>query len=263
MSHHDVLKLEPLPHPPRATIQVPGSKSITNRALVLAALAAGAHSCALHGALRSEDTEVMIECLRALGFRVLTDWADNVVCVGAHDGDPVIPAASADLFVGNSGTTMRFVTALVSLGHGRYRLDGVPRMRERPIEDLLDALRQLGVQAYSEQHNGCPPVIVETPSATLRGASPLQGGEVRIKGNVSSQFASAVMMAAARANGPVRIRMQGDVVSEPYVRMTRLMLEQFGHTVLEYGPNDLEVIGSDLGGCRPKAAPFPERLEEQ
>ena len=106
-----------------AQVQVPGSKSITNRALVLAALTAKGYACALHGALRSEDTEVMIEALRALGFRVLTDWPESRIYVSSGEDEPLIPARSADLFVGNSGTTMRFLTAMVSLGHGRYRLD--------------------------------------------------------------------------------------------------------------------------------------------
>src|SRR5262245_59719649 len=182
-SYPDRLEIKPLGRPPHATATVPGSKSMTNRALVLAALTAKGFGCTLRGALRSEDTEVMIEALRALGFRVLTDWPDAVVCVSSGEDEPLIPIPEANLFVANSGTTMRFLTAMVSLGHGRYRLDGVPRMRERPIEDLLDGLRQLGVQAYSEKHNGCPPVVVETPGVTLRGASPLQAGEIRIKGN--------------------------------------------------------------------------------
>ena len=144
MALPDALAVTPLTRPPVATIQVPGSKSITNRALVLAALSAKGYACALRGVLRSEDTEVMIEALRALGFRVLTEWPQSVVFVSSGEEEPRIPARQADLFVANSGTTMRFLTALVCLGHGRYRLDGVTRMRERPIEDLLDALRQLG-----------------------------------------------------------------------------------------------------------------------
>src|SRR5262249_41069142 len=155
ISYPETLEIQPQDRPPSTALSVPGSKSITNRALVLAALTAKGFTCALRGALRSEDTEVMIEALRALGFRVLTEWNEPVVFVSSHEEDPLIPAREADLFVGNSGTTMRFLTAMVSLGHGRYRLDGVPRMRERPIEDLLAALRQLGVKAYSEKHNGC------------------------------------------------------------------------------------------------------------
>src|SRR5439155_20737344 len=118
-----------LTQPPRATVTVPGSKSITNRALVLAALTAQGAVRTLAGVVRSEDTEVMSEGLRALGFGVLTDWSEPAVFVSSEVGYSPIPALRADLFVANSGTTMRFLTALVSLGHGRFRLDGVARMR--------------------------------------------------------------------------------------------------------------------------------------
>src|SRR5438309_9589157 len=165
------LEILPLKSPPVAAAPVPGSKSITNRALVLAALTAKGFACVLRGALRSEDTEVMVEALRALGFRVLTEWPESVIVVSSREEEPIIPAAEADLFVANSGTTMRFLTALVSLGHGRYRLDGIPRMRERPIHDLLDALGQLdGVRAWSEPGTGCPPVIIESTGAVARRA---------------------------------------------------------------------------------------------
>src|SRR5262249_10551594 len=130
-----------------------------------------------------------------------------------------IPARSADLFVANSGTTMRFLTAMLSLGRGRYRLDGVARMRERPIEDLLAALREAGVHAYSELGNGCPPVVVE--------ADGLRGGPLHIKGDVSSQFLSALLMVAPFAQSDVTIRLTGPLVSEPYVRMTVAMLRQW------------------------------------
>jgi 3-phosphoshikimate 1-carboxyvinyltransferase len=216
----DRLEIVPLTKPPEATVRVPGSKSITNRALVLAALTARGFTCELRGALRSEDTEVMIEGLRALGFRVLTEWAGSAVFVSSGSREPIIPARRADLFVANSGTTMRFLTALVGLGHGRFRLDGVPRMRERPIEDLLQTLRQLGVSASSEGHNGCPPVIVETNG--------LSGGLVRIKGDVSSQFLSGLLLAAPFASGSVVVRVQGPLVSWPYVAMTVQMLRQWG-----------------------------------
>src|SRR5262245_6413945 len=141
----ETLEIRPLRVPPSAAVEVPGSKSITNRALVLAALTSRGTAWVLRGALQSEDTEVLIDCLRALGFRVLTEWPEASVFVSSSPYTPRIPASHADLFVANSGTTMRFLTAMVSLGNGRFRLDGVPRMRERPIEDLLDALRQLGV----------------------------------------------------------------------------------------------------------------------
>src|SRR5207249_773941 len=112
-----------------------------------------------------------------------------------------IPAAQADLFVANSGTTMRFLTAMVSLGRGRYRLDGVTRMRERPVDDLLAALRSLGVTAASERGDGFPPVIIET--------SGLRGGHVRVKGSLSSQFLSGLLMAAPLADRAITIEVDG------------------------------------------------------
>jgi 3-phosphoshikimate 1-carboxyvinyltransferase len=227
MALPDQLEIIPLSKPPATAIRVPGSKSITNRALVLAALTAKGFACALRGVLRSEDTEVMIEALRALGFRVLTEWDESAVFVSSREDSPLIPAQEADLFVGNSGTTMRFLTAMLSLGHGRFRLDGVPRMRERPIEDLLAALRQLGVSAYSEKQNGCPPVIVE--------ANGLNGGSVRIKGDVSSQFLSGLLMAAPFAQDEIAVEVDGPLVSWPYVFLTTQMMRQWGlmlmHTV--------------------------------
>ena len=137
MSHTDPseLPIVPLTKPVSATVTVPGSKSITNRALVLAALASRDVPCVLEGALRSEDTDVMLDSLIRLGFSISTDWASNRIAVSKHDTGRIIPAESADLFVANSGTTMRFLTAAVSLGHGHYRLDGVARMRERPVRD--------------------------------------------------------------------------------------------------------------------------------
>jgi 3-phosphoshikimate 1-carboxyvinyltransferase len=219
----DRLEIEPLARPPEATVRVPGSKSITNRALVLAALGPAGEPCALRGALRSEDTEVMVRCLKALGFEVETDWERASIRVHRAPGTPRIPAANANLFVANSGTTMRFLTALVSLGDGRYRLDGVPRMRERPIEDLLAALRHLGVRAESERGNGCPPVIVH--------ASGLRGGRAVIRGDVSSQFLSGLLMAAPAAESDVTICLDGPLVSVPYITMTVAMLRSWGFRV--------------------------------
>src|SRR5262245_29520323 len=161
----------------------------------------------------------MIDALRALGFRVFTEWPESVVIVSSPEDGPIIPAAEADLFVANSGTTMRFLTALVSLGHGRYRLDGVARMRERPIEDLLAGLRQLGVQAWSESQNGCPPVIIES--------SGLGGGRVQMRGDSSSQFLSGLLMAAAWARTEVTIDLEGPLVSWPYVSMTVQMMQHW------------------------------------
>jgi 3-phosphoshikimate 1-carboxyvinyltransferase len=218
--HSPELEIIPLSRPPAATIRVPGSKSITNRALVLAALYCRQSRCTLHGALRSEDTEVMVESLQRLGFDLRASWNDNAILVSPSPTDRIVPAASADLFVANSGTSMRFLTALVSLGAGRYRLDGVPRMRERPISDLLDALHQLGVRARSENGDCCPPVIVDADS--------LKGGLVRIKGDVSSQFLSALLLVGPLAQQSVTIEVEGPLVSLPYVTMTLEMMRAFG-----------------------------------
>ncbi|HTU20162.1 MAG TPA: 3-phosphoshikimate 1-carboxyvinyltransferase [Gemmataceae bacterium] len=218
----DRLEIVPLTKPPHATVRVPGSKSITNRALVLAALAGDSFPGDLAGVLRSEDTEVMIEALRTLGFAVETDWRKNIVRVYRGEG-AYIPASEANLFVANSGTSMRFLTALVSLGHGRYRLDGVSRMRERPIGDLLAALGQLGVRAWCELGNGCPPVVVETEG--------LSGGRAHIRGDVSSQFLSGLLMVAPFARTDVTLEVEGSMVSEPYVSMTIAMMKRWGAEV--------------------------------
>jgi 3-phosphoshikimate 1-carboxyvinyltransferase len=218
MSHTypEQLEIVPLAKPLNATVTVPGSKSITNRALVLAALASQDGECTLTGALHSEDTEVMVDCLLKLGFDIQPHWDRARIDVKQNRSDRTIPATSADLFVANSGTTMRFVAAMLALGHGTYRLDGVPRMRERPIQDLLDALREFGVDARSEAGNGCPPVVIRS--------SGLRGGEVSVRADVSSQFLSGLMMASAYAEDDVTIRVRGHRVSEPYIRMTEQMM---------------------------------------
>jgi 3-phosphoshikimate 1-carboxyvinyltransferase len=219
-------------------VTVPGSKSITNRALVLAALSVG---CRMEGALRSEDTEVMVDCLRQLGWGVSTNWDENRIDVWREDSSGVIeesewvPNGRADLFVGNSGTTVRFLTAMLCLGEGQYRLDGVRRMRERPIEDLLVALRQLGVDVRTEHGNGCPPVIINA-----RG---LAGGHVRIKASVSSQYLSALLMAVPCARGDTVIELDGGLVSEPYVDMTVRLMESKGVVVRTPRPGRYEISG--------------------
>jgi 3-phosphoshikimate 1-carboxyvinyltransferase len=218
------LEIQPLSRPPDVTVSVPGSKSITNRALILAALSDPVQGSTLRGVLQSEDTEVMVDALRALGFQVDADWSSHTIRVRRGEHGDLIPASAADLFVANSGTSMRFLTALVALGHGRYRLDGVDRMRERPLHDLLDALRQLGVDASCENADGYPPVVVR--------ASGLNGGHVRIKGDVSSQFLSGLLMAAPLARAPVTIEVVGPLVSRSYAALTVEMMRQFGRGVV-------------------------------
>jgi 3-phosphoshikimate 1-carboxyvinyltransferase len=222
------LEIVPLTVPPHATVSVPGSKSITNRALVLAALASQNGPCELTGPLWSEDTTVMVDALSRLGFILDIDWSANHVVVHRNATGRIIPKPGADLFVANSGTTMRFLTAVVSTGHGRYRLDGVPRMRERPIEDLLTALRMFGVDARSEAGNGCPPVIIESNGWERPTAPPIPGTAV-IRSNVSSQFLSGLMMAAPFSGLPyVSLFFDEHLVSRPYLEMTDAMLKSWG-----------------------------------
>src|SRR5262245_6994321 len=235
MTYPESLLIEPLAAPPDASITPPGSKSITNRALVLAALSSRARPQHLIGCLDSEDTVVMIDSLRALGYEVERDQR----AIRVFRGDrPVVPAASADLFVGNSGTTMRFLTAVAALGKGRYRLDGIARMRERPIGDLLDALDQLGVRARSESGNGCPPVVVEGGS--------WRGGRVRVKSDVSSQFLSGLLMAAPFAPSTTTFEVEGDLVSKPYVEMTKRMMHHW-HLRISSEANTFLVPGEQEG----------------
>jgi 3-phosphoshikimate 1-carboxyvinyltransferase len=198
------------------TIRPPGSKSITNRALVCAALADGVSL--LHGALDSEDTQVMAAALDQLGIRQSHDRVRNTVEVQGCGGQ--IPASRAELFVANSGTTVRFLTALAVLGRGEFLLDGSPRMRERPIQDLLDGLNALGSDAQSTLNTGCPPVRVR--------AAGLPGGQASIRGDISSQFLSALLMAAPYAAKPVELTVVGELVSKPYIVATLQVMEAFG-----------------------------------
>jgi 3-phosphoshikimate 1-carboxyvinyltransferase len=177
----------------------------------------------LTGALQSEDTEVMVNGLRALGFSIEANWP--IVRINKHPGTSLVPATSADIFVANSGTTMRFLTALCALGNGRYRLDGIPRMRERPIGDLLIALRDCGVNAFSEAGNNCPPVVIEARGITGEGAA--------IRGDTSSQFVSALLMVAPwneSRSQVFQIQLNGPLVSVPYVKMTEQMMRDWGST---------------------------------
>jgi 3-phosphoshikimate 1-carboxyvinyltransferase len=207
-------RIAPLAAPPDAVVPVPGSKSLTNRALVIGALAQG--TTRLSNALFSDDTVVMVEALRALGFDVDVDPADLRMTVCGLGGR--IPADAAELYVGNAGTAARFLTAMVALGRGRYRLNGAPRMRERPIQDLTDALNALGGAVMSP--SGCPPVVVEA-----RG---LRGGAVTVRGETSSQFVSAVLMVAPYAAEAVDLSVDGALVGAPYVEMTLAVMREFG-----------------------------------
>jgi 3-phosphoshikimate 1-carboxyvinyltransferase len=211
------LSITPISHPVRASIRPPGSKSLTNRALVCSVLAAGTST--LRGALKSEDTEVMIASLKALGIKIEVRNDGETLIVEGCAGK--LPTSQANLYVANSGTTMRFLTALVTLGNGEYHLDGIPRMRARPIGDLVASLESLGANIHCI--DGCPPVVVH--------AAGLAGGSTTIHGNVSSQFLSGLLMTAPYALNGVTIQVEGPLVSVPYVRMTQQVMKAFGVTV--------------------------------
>jgi len=220
----DALEIQPVAGPVRGTVRLPGSKSLTNRAMVVAALAEGPSE--LRGVLDSRDTQVMIESLRRLGISVEQNLAEKTVIVQGCGGR--LPVAEADLYLENSGTSIRFLTAMCTLGEGRYRLDGNARMRERPIEDLLTALNQLGADARCENATGCPPVIVQSRS--------LRGGVANVQTSVSSQYLSALLMAAPCAQQPVEFRLTGPLVSEPYIDMTLGVMARFGVVVTTSKP---------------------------
>lgn len=199
-------------------IRVPGSKSLTNRAVLCAAMAQG--RSVLDGVLESEDTIVMIDAWRKLGLRI--DW-DRDRCQAVIEGcggQP--PIDRGDLFVANSGTSIRFLTAALAATHGEYILDGVPRMRERPIGDLIHGLRHLGADLSSENvtNADCPPVRLR--------AKGLQGGRSSVRGDVSSQFLSGMLMAAPYCQTPVELSVLGNLVSKPYVDMTLAVMRSFG-----------------------------------
>lgn len=214
-----VRMMQPVNTPLRGSVRPPGSKSLTNRALIIAGLANGTSH--LSGVLDSQDTRVMVESLRRLGLTINQNVAASLVSITGCSGRP--PCSSADLYLENSGTSIRFLTALCALGHGTFRLDGNPRMRERPILDLVEGLRQLGVDVSYEGASGYPPVIV-------RGTG-LAGGEATVASGTSSQFLSGLLMAAPGAASPVTLEIGGNLVSEPYVAMTVAVMRAFGAQV--------------------------------
>jgi 3-phosphoshikimate 1-carboxyvinyltransferase len=208
------MEIIPIHHPLDAAVRVPGSKSLTNRALLISALANG--RTRLTNALFSDDSTHFAKALQTLGFDVQLDQSNSDMTVTGLGGK--IPAQKAELFIGNAGTAARFLSAFLTLGHGEFILDGEPRMRERPIGDLVDALTQLG--AKLESLNGCPPLRII--------ASGLSGGRAKIAGDISSQFLSALLMVAPYAKSPVEIEVITELNSKPYVDMTIATMQDFG-----------------------------------
>lgn len=215
----DAYHVQPVSEPVRGSIRPPGSKSLTNRALITAALASG--TTRLTGVLASDDTRVMVESLNRLGVSVEHNVAECTMDITGCAGRP--PADRAELWLENSGTSIRFLTAFCALGNGEYRLDGNERMRERPISHLVDALRLFDVDVECELGTECPPVRMQ--------AHGLAGGRTTLAGNISSQYLSALLMAAPCASNEINIEVTGDLVSQPYVDMTMGVMAQFGATV--------------------------------
>ncbi len=211
----DPYPIIPFTKPVRGSVTVPGSKSITNRALILAALADG--ETLLQNCLFSEDTEIMVKALQDLGFDVQPNPEDKTIRVVGLSGQ--IPNKTANIFVGNSGTSARFLTAFLCLSQGGdYTLDGVPQMRKRPIADLAETLNQLG--ANIETTDGFAPLRIR--------ANGLAGGRASIDASSSSQFVSALVMAAPYAENGIEIVMEDTSVRRSYIDMTLAMLKQFG-----------------------------------
>jgi len=234
------MRIIPITHPLSATVRVPGSKSITNRALLIAALANG--KTKLTNALFSDDSKYFAQALQTLGFDIQLNEANHEMTVHGLGGK--IPATKAELFIGNAGTAARFLTAFLTLGHGEYILDGDSRMRERPIGDLVDALTQLGAklsplsqreraEGEGEINSICPPIKII--------ANGLRGGKTKIAGDISSQFLSALLMVAPYAQSPIEIELTTDLNSKPYVDMTIAMMNDFGVQVQRNGYQSFSV----------------------
>lgn len=199
--------------PVEATLTLPGSKSYTHRALMAAALAGG--ESVLTNALKAEDTELTARALAQLGAGI--DWQGTTIKVTGKEGR--WRPAPLPIYLGNSGTSMRFLTALVALGEGDYRLTGTPRLCLRPLGELLTALGEIGVRAASEKGDGCPPVRV---------TGGLVGGKAQLSGAVSSQYLSALLFIGPLAPKGLEIEITGPLVSRPYVDLTLEVLGEFG-----------------------------------
>ena len=218
MSFPDKLTLSPIKNI-SGTVDLPGSKSLSNRILLLSMLAEG-HTD-IHNLLDSDDTRRMVEALKTLGVEVLEDRNQNRISVYGTSG--TIPVTEATLMLGNAGTVIRPLTAALTIGKGCFVLDGVQRMRERPIIDLVDGLKQLGAEVSCINGTDSPPIEVI--------ANGLPGGTTLLSGAISSQYLSSILMAAPYAKKEVQIEITDKLVSVPYVEMTLKLMLLFGVSV--------------------------------
>ena len=202
------------------SIALPGSKSLSNRVLLLAMLSEG--ETLIENLLDSDDVRRMVDALAKLKISYEEDRPNKRITVRGVAGR--IPVVEAKLFLGNAGTAIRPLTAALTLGHGRFVLDGIERMRERPIQDLLEGLNQLGAHVRSIHNTGCPPVEII--------ADGLQGGVTELSGAISSQYLTAILLTSPYAKTPVEIRIRDHLVSVPYVKMTIRLMSRFGVNVV-------------------------------
>jgi 3-phosphoshikimate 1-carboxyvinyltransferase len=215
----DVARIAPLAGPLNATVRLPGSKSITNRALVAAALADGPST--ITGALVADDTEAMIDCVRRLGIVIDASGDGSTLLVEGAGGR--IPAVQAQLDVRQSGTTARFIAPMAALGHGRVDIDGAPRMRERPMADLVGALRVLGATVSNDRL----PFTIEG-----RG---LAGGRVAVAADASSQFASGLLLSGPAMEHSLQLQLSTAAISRPYLQLSVGVMHSFGVEVAVEG----------------------------
>jgi len=219
-------------------INLPGSKSLSNRALLLAALAEG--TTKITNLLESDDTRHMLNALKQLGIKY-TLSEDKTECTVTGNAGAIHTAEPQELFLGNAGTAMRPLCAALCLGSGSYLLTGEPRMKERPIGHLIDALRQAGAKISYQENEGYPPLLIE--------AGGLSGGDVKIDGAISSQFLTALLLAAPMAKEDMTITIIGELVSKPYIDITLHIMKEFGVDVI----NDNYKTFSIKGGQTYKA----------
>jgi 3-phosphoshikimate 1-carboxyvinyltransferase len=218
----DELEIEPLDGPVDATVHVPGSKSVTNRALLIAALADGAST--IRNTLFSDDSYWLMHALVRLGFAVRANRKSGETSITGQNS--IIPKSDVEVFVGNAGTVARFLPPALALGEGPYVVDGAPRMRERPVGDLVDAMRLLGAGVGYAEEDGRFPLRVE--------GGGIRGGTARVRGKSSSQFVSGLLMAAPYAEEPVILEVEGRE-EWPYVGITVDVMRAFG---VEVGVGD-------------------------